>query len=55
MISSRPQTAMAQPLPLSPARDTALLMASATVRGSLMVPSAIASGGRGATPSEVSL
>ena len=45
MISSRPQTAIAQLLPLSPARDTALLMASTTVRGSLMVPSVIASGG----------
>src|SRR5215467_15587145 len=53
MISSRPQTAMAQPEPLRPARETALRIASTTVVGSLMVPSVMASGGRGATPSEV--
>src|SRR5258705_1001800 len=55
MISSRPQTAMAQLVPLSPARETALRMASTTVVGSLMVPSVMASGGRGATPREVSV
>src|SRR5262249_1229462 len=55
MISSRPQTAIAQLEPLSPARDTALLMASTTVVGSLIVPSVMASGGRGATPREVSV
>src|SRR5881296_4062176 len=55
MINSRPQTAIAQFVPFSPARDTALLMASTTVEGSLMVPSVMASGGRGETPREVSV
>src|SRR4030095_6538693 len=55
MISSRPQTAIAQPVPLSPARETARRMASTTIVGSLMVPSVMASGGRGATPREVSV
>src|SRR5262249_49746259 len=55
MISSRPQTAIAQPEPFSHARHTALLIASTTVVRSLMLPSVLASGGTGATPREVSV
>ena len=47
MISSRPQTAIAQLLPLSPARETALLIASTTVRGSLIAAVRDHVGGRG--------
>src|SRR5437899_10905716 len=55
MISSRPQIAIALPVALMPDLETALLIASMTVRESLMVPSVIASGGSEAVPSAASL
>src|SRR5712692_10025493 len=51
MMSSRPQIAIAVSFPFTPAFATAALMASTTVPESLMVPSAMASGGSGAMPS----
>ncbi len=55
MISSRPHTAMAQSEVLTPARETAVRMASATVGASLIVPSVMASGGRDAIPRALSV
>src|SRR5262245_18377841 len=54
MISSRPDTPIAASLDPTPARPTASLMASTTLGGSLIVPSAIASGGSDAPPNPIS-
>jgi len=54
-VHFRPQIAIALSVALMPDLETALLIASMTVRESLMVPSAIASGGSEAVPSAASL
>ena len=48
MMRSRPETPMVALLARTPAFSTAVLMALTTTGGSLMAPSAIASGGSGA-------
>ena len=50
MISSRPQIAIVASEPLTPALPTAPRIASTTVGGSLIVPSAMTSGGSDAVP-----
>ena len=55
MMSSRPQIEMTASPPLTPALATASLMASATVWGSLMVPSVMVSFGSDTMPKAVTV